>query len=130
MRKSLDLDRVISATQVPTVSASEPSSEPSLQNKKSRREVKGSDENGHGHIGVESIDAVLDFTPLTRRIEVDLPERKTPDRNGGTLAWLFLAVDPESRQPTASQAREGLPKKQMPLGKLEDTLMSARSDGG
>jgi hypothetical protein len=48
---------------------------------------------------------------LTRRIEVDLPERKTPDRNGVTLAWLFLAVDPESRQPTASHAREGLPKK-------------------
>ncbi len=110
------------------VSASEPSSEPSLQ-KKSLREVGGSDQNGHGHIGVESIDAVLDFTPLTRRIEGDLPERKTPDRNGVTLTGLFLVVDPESRQPTASHAREGLPKKQRPLGEPEDTLTSVREDG-
>ena len=129
MRKSLDLDRVISATQVPMVSASEPSSELSLQIEE-LNEVKGSDQNGHGHIGVESIYAVLDFTPLTRRIEVNLRERKTPDRNGVTLTWLSLVVDPASRQPTASQAREGLPKKQMPLGKPEDTLTSARSDGG
>ena len=107
------------------VSASEPSSEPSLQ-KKSLREVRGSDQNGHGHIGVESIDAVLDFTPLTRRIEVDLSERKTPDRNGVTPRWFSLAVDTESRQPTANHLREGLPKKQMPLGKPEDTLTSAR----
>jgi hypothetical protein len=124
-RKSLNLDQVISATQVSMVSASEPSSEPSLQ-KKSLREVRGSDQNGHGHIGVESIDAVLDFTPLTRRIEVDLSERKTPDRNGVTPRWFSLAVDTESRQPTANHLREGLPKKQMPLGKPEDTLTSAR----
>jgi hypothetical protein len=57
---------------------------------------------GHGHIGVESIDAVLDFTPLTRQIEVNLPKRKTGDRNGVPLAWFSLVVDPESRQPAAS----------------------------
>ena len=67
-RKSLDLDQVISATQVPMVSASEPSLN-RRHSKKSLREVGGSDQNGHGHIGVESIDAVLDFTPLARRIE-------------------------------------------------------------
>ena len=96
---------------------------------KSLREVKGSDQNGPGHIGVESIDAVLDFTPSTRRIEGDLKERKTPDRNGVTLRELSLVVDPESRQPTASSRREGLPKKQTPLGKPEDRLTSTRSDG-
>jgi hypothetical protein len=84
MRKSLDLDQVISATQVPTVSASEPSSN-RRHSKKSLREVRGSDQNGHGHIGVGSIYAVLDFTPLARRIEVDLPERKTCGRNGVTI---------------------------------------------
>jgi hypothetical protein len=93
---------------------------------KSLREVGGSDQNGHGHIGVESIDAVLDFTPLTRRIEVNLRERKTGDRNGVTMEKLSLLVDTESRQPAASLSMEGLPKKQMPLGKPEDTLTSVR----
>jgi hypothetical protein len=100
-RKSLDLDQVISATLVPMVSASEPSLEPSLQIEE-LNEVKGSDQNGHGHIGVESIDAVLDFTPLTRRIEVDLPERKTPDRNGVTLIGLSLgSIQRAGNQPQA-----------------------------
>ena len=125
MRKSLDLDQVISATQVPMVSASEPSLN-RRHSKKSQREVRGSDQNGHGHLGVENIDAALDFTPLTRRIETNLRERKTPDRNGVTLREFSLVVDPESRQPTASSRREGLPKKPRPLGKPEDTLTSAR----
>ena len=83
MRKSLDLDQVISATQVPMVSASEPSLN-RRHSKKSQREVRGSDQKGHGHTGVESINAVLDFTPLTRRIEVSLRYRKTCGRNGVT----------------------------------------------
>ena len=81
---------------------------------------------GHGHIGVENIDAALDFTPLTRRIETNLRERKTPDRNGVTLRSLSLVVDPGSRQPTARERREGLPKKPTPLGKPEDMLTSVR----
>ena len=125
MRKSLDLDRVISATQVPMVSTSELSLN-RRHSKKSLREVRGSDQNGHGHRGVENIDAALDFTPLTRRIETNLRERKTPDRNGVTLRELSLVVDPESRQPTARSGREGLPKKPTPLGKPEDTLTSVR----
>jgi hypothetical protein len=93
---------------------------------KSLREVRGSDQNGHGQIGVESIDAVLDFTPLTRRIEVNLRERKTGDRNGVSIEKLSLVVDTESRQPTTSFSMKGLPKKQRPLGKPEDTLTSVR----
>ncbi len=93
---------------------------------KSLREVGGSDQNGYGHIGVESIYAVLDFTPLTRRIEVDLRERKTRNRNGVTIEGFSLLVDTESRQPAAHLSMEGLPKKPMPLGKPEDTLTSIR----
>jgi hypothetical protein len=124
-RKSLDLDQMISATQVPMVSASELSLN-RRHSMKSLREVGGSDQNGYGHIGVGSIHAVLGFTPLTRRIEMDLRERKTGDRNGVTIEKLSLVVDTESRQPAASLLMEGLPKKQMPLGKPEDRLTSVR----
>ena len=125
MRKSLDLDQVISATQVPMVSASEPSLN-RRHSKKSQREVRGSDQNGHGQIGVESIDAVLDFTPLLRRREVNLRGRKTGDRNGVSIEKLSLMVEAESRQPTASFSMKGLPKKPTPLGKPEDKLTSVR----